>query len=115
MNQLIEVCCKPEAIRLDNGPELTAEAFVDCAKEHGVRLLFIQSGNPNQNALVERFNRSFGKEVLDACLFTLSAKSGNRRRLDGRLQRVPTAREPRQLGSAVFKHGFSTRTFLLAS
>jgi putative transposase len=69
MNQLVEVYGKPEAIRLDNGPELTADAFVDWAKEHHVKLLFIQPGKPNQNAFVERFNRSFREEVLNAWLF----------------------------------------------
>lgn len=69
MNQLVEVYGKPEAIRLDNGPELTAEAFVEWAEQLGVKLLFIQPGKPNQNAFVERFNRSFRQEVLDAWLF----------------------------------------------
>ena len=69
MTQLIEVYGKPESVRLDNGPELTADAFVDWAQEHGVRLMFIQPGKPNQNAFVERFNRSFREEVLDAWLF----------------------------------------------
>ena len=69
MNQLIEVYGKPEALRLDNGPELTADAFVDWATEHAVKLMFIQPGKPNQNAFVERSNRSFREEVLDAWLF----------------------------------------------
>lgn len=69
MNQLVEVYGKPEAVRLDNGPELTADAFVDWAKEHKVTLMFIQPGKPNQNAFIERFNRSFREEVLDAWLF----------------------------------------------
>lgn len=69
MNQLLEVYGRPQAIRLDNGPELTADAFVDWAKEHGVKLMFIQPGKPNQNAFIERFNRSFRQEVLDAWLF----------------------------------------------
>lgn len=69
MNQLVEVYGKPEAIRLDNGPELTAETFVAWAEQQGVKLLFIQPGKPNQNAFIERFNRSFRQEVLDAWLF----------------------------------------------
>lgn len=69
MTQLIEVYGKPRAIRLDNGPELTAQAFTDWAKEREIQLLFIQPGKPNQNAFVERFNRSFRNEVLDAWLF----------------------------------------------
>ena len=66
LNQLLGVHGRPEAIRLDNGPELTADAFVDWAEENGVKLMFIQPGKPNQNAFIERFNRSFRQEVLDA-------------------------------------------------
>ena len=69
MNQLIEVYGIPKAIRLDNGPEMTSEAFIEWAREKGIELLFIQPGKPNQNAFVERFNRSFREEVLDANLF----------------------------------------------
>jgi putative transposase len=69
LEQLVEMFGRPEAIRLDNGPELTAETFVEWAEKHGVKLLFIQPGKPNQNAFIERFNRSFRQEVLDAWLF----------------------------------------------
>ena len=69
MNQLIEVYGVPQAIRMDNGPEMTSETFIEWAKEKGIELLFIQPGKPNQNAFVERFNRSFRDEVLDANLF----------------------------------------------
>lgn len=69
MDQLVEVYGRPEAIRLDNGPELTADVFVQWAKDHGVELWFIQPGKPNQNAFIERFNRSFREEVLNAYLF----------------------------------------------
>lgn len=69
MDQLLEVYGKPEAIRLDNGPELTADLFVAWAQQHGVKLLFIQPGKPNQNASIECFNSSFRPEVLDAWLF----------------------------------------------
>jgi len=69
MEQLVEVYGTPQAIRLDNGPELTAQAFVEWAESKGIALLYIQPGKPNQNAFVERFNRSFREEVLDANLF----------------------------------------------
>jgi putative transposase len=41
---------------------------VKWAKEQGIVLMFIQPGKPNQNAFVERFNRSFRDEVLNANL-----------------------------------------------
>ncbi len=69
MEQLVEVYGAPQAIRLDNGPELTAQAFVEWAESKGIALLYIQTGKPNQNEFVERFNRNFRDEVLDANLF----------------------------------------------
>ena len=63
MQELVEVYGKPEAIRLDNGPEMTSHTFVDWARDLGTRLMFIQPGKPNQNAFIERFNRSFRTEV----------------------------------------------------
>ena len=69
MNELIECYGKPKAIRLDNGAELTAQVFVDWAEENEIQLRFIQPGKPNQNAFIERFNKSYREEVLDANLF----------------------------------------------
>lgn len=69
LEQLVDVYGKPQAIRLDNGPEMTSQAFTDWAEQHGVKLLFIQPGKPNQNAFIERFNKSFREEVLNANLF----------------------------------------------
>ena len=59
MDQLIEVYGKPRAIRMDNPPEMTSQGFAEWAERHGVELLCIQSRKPNQNALIERFNKSF--------------------------------------------------------
>ena len=73
LNELIEVYGKPKYLRLDNGPELMARVFIDWAKDHGIELRFIQTDKPNQNAFIERFNKSFREEVLDTNLFnTLS-------------------------------------------
>jgi len=69
MEQLVEVYGKPDAIRLDNGPEFTADKFTDWAERNRIKLLYIEPGKPNQNAFVERFNRTFRDEVLDAHLF----------------------------------------------
>ena len=69
MNQLIELHGRPRALRLDNGSELTSHAFTDWAQERGIALRFIEPGKPNQNAFIERFNKTYRNEVLSAYLF----------------------------------------------
>ena len=69
LDQLVAVHGRPAALRLDNGPELIAQELVDWCATQQVRLGHIQPGKPNQNAYIERFNRTFRTEVLDAWLF----------------------------------------------
>lgn len=59
----------PDVLRVDNGPEFLSQILTDWAKENGVLIQYIQPGKPNQNAFIERFNRTYRNEVLDLYLF----------------------------------------------
>ena len=69
LDQIREWRGKPDAIRCDNGPEFLGQAFVDWCEEHRIDIRYIQPGKPNQNAYIERFNRTYRGEVLNAYLF----------------------------------------------
>lgn len=69
LDQLIDIHGKPQAIRCDNGPEFTSAVFVDWCRAREVEIRYIQPGKPDQNAFIERFNRTYRQEVLDAYLF----------------------------------------------
>lgn len=71
LQQLIEMYGKPRALRLDNGPELTSVAFTEWCGAEGIEVRFIQPGKPDQNASIERFNKTCRDEVLDAYVFEI--------------------------------------------
>ena len=75
LEELIALHGRPAALRMDNGPQLTAEAFVQWCDEQRIALRYIQPGKPDQNAFIERFNRSYRTEVLDAYLFESPPRS----------------------------------------
>jgi len=64
LKQIISWRGKPEVIRCDNGPEYISAAIQTWAQEWGIRLEYIQPGKPQQNAYVERFNRTVRYEWL---------------------------------------------------
>jgi putative transposase len=69
LERLVDWRGAPLAIRLDNGPELLATEFVTWCERRGIELRYIQPGKPDQNAFIERFNRSYREEVLNAYVF----------------------------------------------
>jgi putative transposase len=69
LNQIIEWRGKPKVIRSDNGPEYISHKLAKWAEVHNITLLFIQPGNPQQNAYVERFNRTVRYDWLNQHIF----------------------------------------------
>lgn len=69
LNQIIEWRGQPFAIRVDNGPEYTSATLSEWAAAKGIALKHIQPGKPQQNAYVERYNRTVRHEWLDQSLF----------------------------------------------
>lgn len=65
LEHIIEERGKPQVIRCDNGPEYVSHALAKWAKERDITLAFIQPGNPQQNAYVERYNRTVRHEWLE--------------------------------------------------
>ncbi len=51
------------------GPEITSALFTEWCAARGIGLKYIQPGHPAQNTFIERFNRTYREEVLDAYLF----------------------------------------------
>ena len=59
----------PQAIRCDNGPELTSRHFLAWCIEHKIELVHIQPGRPTQNAHVESFHGRLREECLRVSWF----------------------------------------------
>lgn len=59
---------KPHQIRVDNGPEFTSKVFTQWCCKHAIVIKYTQPGRPMQNAYIERLNRSYREDVLDAYL-----------------------------------------------
>lgn len=70
LDQIIEWRGKPAQIRCDNGPEYISAALAAWAKKHEITLVFIQPGHPQQNAYIERYNRTVRYDWLAHYLFS---------------------------------------------
>lgn len=74
LEQVIEWRGKPLSIRCDNGPEYISHLLAQWAEKHQIRLLYIQPGNPQQNAYIERYNRTVRYDWLNQYLFSTIAE-----------------------------------------
>ena len=70
LDELIEYYGQPKYIRTDNGPEYTSNHYKQWCKLKGITRIYSEPGKPMQNGYVERFNRTFREDVLDAYLFS---------------------------------------------
>jgi putative transposase len=69
LEQIIEWRGAPRALRCDNGPENISEQLRRWARDRNIDIRYIQPGKPQQNAYVERFNRTVRHEWLNQHLF----------------------------------------------
>lgn len=69
LNQIIEWRGQPQAIRVDNGPEYISGTLMTWADKRNIRLEYIQPGKPQQNAYIERYNRTVRGEWLGQYIF----------------------------------------------
>lgn len=69
LEQVMEWRGKPRAIRCDNGPEYISSKIIEWAEKREIRLEHIQPGKPQQNAYVERYNRTVRYDWLAQYLF----------------------------------------------
>lgn len=69
LNRLMEWRPKPIAIRCDNEPEFISHEFTRWASAHGIRIDYIQPGKPQQNAYIERYNRTMRYSWVSKHLF----------------------------------------------
>ncbi len=76
LEQVIQWRAKPRAIRCDNGPEYISGALQAWAERQDIALLYIPPGNPQQNAYIERYNRT----VRHAWLASICSMTSNRSR-----------------------------------
>lgn len=59
----------PEKLLVDNGPDYTANELKIYCEDKKIELIYIPPGKPHKNGFIERFNRTFREDVLDAYIF----------------------------------------------
>jgi putative transposase len=59
----------PKRVRVDNGPEFISNTFQQYCSDKRIEIEYIKPGKPMQNGYIERFNRHYREDILDAYLF----------------------------------------------
>ena len=65
LDRIIEWRGKPGTIRVDNGPEYISGKLLIWAEKRDIIIQHLQPGQPQQNAYIERYNRTVRHEWLD--------------------------------------------------
>ena len=96
LDELVAVHGCPAAVRVDNGPEFTAQSFIDWGTGHGVAIHYIPAGQ----ARSERVHRALQSELSDGGPQRASLRVGRRatgtdRHLVADLQQRTAPRQPR--------------------
>lgn len=68
LEQLEEERGLPRYIRTDNGPEFRSKEYARWCEDKDVQPIYSSPGKPTENAYVERFNRLYREDILDAYL-----------------------------------------------
>jgi putative transposase len=69
LERIIQWRGKPKIIRCDNGPEYISSALQNWAGKHAIKLEYIQPGKPQQNAYIERYNRTVRYDWFNQYIF----------------------------------------------
>ena len=69
LERIIEWRGKPKIIRCDNGPEYISQKLQNWAEKQKIKLEYIQPGKPQQNAYIERYNRTVRYDWLNQYIF----------------------------------------------
>ena len=66
LNHLVSRYSKHKMIRMDNGPEFVANIASVWSE---ITFAYIQPVKPTQNAYIDRFNKTYSQQILDAYIF----------------------------------------------
>ena len=69
LEQIIEWRGCPQEIRCDNGPEYISARLLSWAEKRNIAIRHIQPGKPQQNAYIERYNRTVRYDWLNQYIF----------------------------------------------